>query len=136
MGFAPGYIVGSAELPLTECESERQVSGIEGERGQESGGLRQEGVGSSLLGRSPCLAIMYCISQEWDLNSSSLMLLEVLEEWENRIGITEEPLAHASPCRGTPHTRGKMPVSIGPKTLPRTGLLTLLLEANPKTVIK
>lgn len=41
MGFAPGYIEGSAELPLTECESERQVSGIEGEWGQESGGLTQ-----------------------------------------------------------------------------------------------
>lgn len=98
VGFAPGYIVESAELPLTECESERQVSWVEDEWGKESGELRQEGVGSSLLGRGPCLAIMYCISQGWDLNSRvSLMLLEVLEEWGSRIGIMEEPLAHASP---------------------------------------
>ena len=46
VGSSPGYIVGYAESPLTECESRRQVSGLEGS------GERREvgGSGKKVLG--------------------------------------------------------------------------------------
>lgn len=77
VGFAPDYIVGSAESPLSECESERPVGRVESEWGdeREGGRLRQEGVGGSLLGRGPRLAVRYCISQEWDLLLNSRVSL-------------------------------------------------------------
>lgn len=36
---------------------------------------------------------------------------EVLEERGSRVGLMGELLVHSSPQGGTPHTRGKMPVS-------------------------